>query len=293
MKNPSEILLLGRPKPKLWDGRHSMHAVIDRKMDGIRVTYAVNADRSVWMRGRDPTIELWNKARVHSSVREVVDKTPIQCLVDCELWAPGKPASEVSHILSAGSEAGELRLTPFAIPWLHGADARGLKPEDVSTELFQLFGSSLRDAEAEALAEDSTIYKGQEYAVEQLRDLASLRKLEGYVVKMGHWCDWWKVKPSLTVDAFVTAVQPGQGKHLGRVGAFEVAVFDKGSPRVIAEVGTGFSDTEREHSKQSPIGRVMEVGYDSVGAKGSLRFPRFIRWRDDKPMNECSIDQLP
>ncbi len=35
------------------------------------------------------------------------------------------------------------------------------------------------------------------------------------------------------------------------------------------------------------LGRVFEVEYDRVAAKGKLRFPRFVCWRPDKPKEEC------
>ena len=60
----------------------------------------------------------------------------------------------------------------------------------------------------------------------------------------------------------------------------------------IARVGGGFSDADRRWTEAEVMGRVCEVRYDCVMARGRLRFPRFIQWRDDKPSNECTMEQL-
>ena len=62
----------------------------------------------------------------------------------------------------------------------------------------------------------------------------------------------------------------------------------------IAKVGTGFDgDYRYSVDPKKLFGRVAEIGYQSLGAKGRLKFPKFLRWRDDeKKKNECLIDQL-
>jgi ATP-dependent DNA ligase len=38
---------------------------------------------------------------------------------------------------------------------------------------------------------------------------------------------------------------------------------------------------------------VWEVAFDSWTTKGSIQFPEFVRVRDDKAPEECTIDQRP
>lgn len=90
----------------------------------------------------------------------------------------------------------------------------------------------------------------------------------------------WKVKPIETYDVVVTGVQPGTGKHAGRLGA---ALTNKG------KVGTGFSDLDRETFWKDPtfIGSVIECSCMQLTKNGKMRHARFLRRRFDKT-NETS-----
>jgi ATP-dependent DNA ligase len=115
---------------------------------------------------------------------------------------------------------------------------------------------------------------------------------EGLVYKTGNLSGYRKWKPVLTVDAVVTAIVPGKGKYAGMVGALEVSVYDDMcAMRVIATTG-GFTDEERAGLSADVIGTVVEIAYQYVGSKGRLRHPRFIRFRDDKLAEQCTLDQL-
>jgi ATP-dependent DNA ligase len=101
---------------------------------------------------------------------------------------------------------------------------------------------------------------------------------------------WLKVKPWSDADLTVIGSYPGEGKHLGRIGGLvlqgEVTWMDN-VHQVRTEVGTGFTDEERERFQGMAdlgtlIGRIVEIKFQDITADGSCRFPVYHRLRLDK-----------
>ena len=87
-----------------------------------------------------------------------------------------------------------------------------------------------------------------------------------------------KVKPVQSLDLRAWAVFPGKGKHAGRAGGITVAYRG-----VETNVGTGFSDAERERlTTHGCKGQIAEIEFMELTADGKLREPRFKGWRFDK-----------
>jgi DNA ligase-1 len=99
---------------------------------------------------------------------------------------------------------------------------------------------------------------------------------------------WLKYKPTITVDLEVVGVDEGTGKNVGKLGALVCEGQDDGK-FITVNVGSGFSDDERDslyRDRNLVIGRTVEILCDvitqSQDGTYSLRFPRFVRFRDDK-----------
>jgi DNA ligase-1 len=114
-----------------------------------------------------------------------------------------------------------------------------------------------------------------------------IKELEApYICKRS--TDWMKWKPTLTVDLEVVGVEEGTGRNLGRLGALVCHGVDDGK-EITVNVGSGFSDADRDDywtNRNLVIGRTCEVLCDVITQNQdgtySLRFPRFVRFRDDK-----------
>lgn len=99
---------------------------------------------------------------------------------------------------------------------------------------------------------------------------------------------WLKWKPTVTVDLEVTDVEQGTGRNAGRLGALVCMGTDNGK-KISVNVGGGFSDSDRDglwRDRDLVIGRTVEILCDVITQNQdgtySLRFPRFVRFRDDK-----------
>ena len=103
---------------------------------------------------------------------------------------------------------------------------------------------------------------------------------------------WCKVKNFYDVDCRVLAVYQGKAKtkNANRLGGLKVGGYTESGEYVECDVGSGFTDTERDEiwaNQASYIGQTVVVKYQEISRSknkdvSSLRFPTFVRMRDDK-----------
>ncbi len=84
-----------------------------------------------------------------------------------------------------------------------------------------------------------------------------------------------KVKSFLDAEGRVVGHKAGAGRHKGRLGALQVELAD--GTRV--DVGTGFSDAEREDPP--PVGSIISFRYQELSEAGVPRFPTYVGQRED------------
>ena len=83
--------------------------------------------------------------------------------------------------------------------------------------------------------------------------------------------DLLKLKPRHDAEALVLAHLPGQGRHVGRMGALRVRLDDG----TTFALGTGFSDAQRQHPPA--VGSVVTFSHRGFTAAGVPRFASFLR----------------
>lgn len=120
---------------------------------------------------------------------------------------------------------------------------------------------------------------------------------------------WIKVKQATaTLDVAVTAVEQGHGKRAGVLSDYTFAVWREGALVDVGKAYSGLTDAEIDELSAHFARRtletrggwrrvkpdvVLEVGFDGIQrstrhASGfALRFPRIVRVRDDKTVDEC------
>lgn len=127
--------------------------------------------------------------------------------------------------------------------------------------------------------------------------------------------DWWKWKVDpLSVDAVMIYAQSGSGRRANLFTDFTFAVRHGNELVPFAKAYSGLTDAEfrqitawvQKHTVQKfgPVRQVeprqvFEIGFEGIQASPrhksgvALRFPRMLRWRHDKPVDEIdTLDHL-
>jgi DNA ligase-1 len=112
----------------------------------------------------------------------------------------------------------------------------------------------------------------REYEAEGLEGVMLREPFSLYVGKKSR--SLLKVKTFHDLEVRVTGHVEGKGKHAGRLGAL-ICALESGA---VVEVGTGFSDAQRE--APPPAGARITIKYQELTEKGIPRFPVFVCVRD-------------
>ena len=121
--------------------------------------------------------------------------------------------------------------------------------------------------------------------------------------------DWWKWKiDPLTIDAVLIDAQAGHGRRSTLYTDYTFAVWDGDALVPVAKAYSGLDDKEilkldswiRGHTTDrfGPVRavtphHVFELGFEAVNRSArhksgiAVRFPRILRWRHDKPMQDA------
>jgi len=253
------------------------------KRDGHRVTVYSSSVYKLKCITRTGT-DIADKLCKIGHIWKVIADLPMGTIVDAELYADNVPATDIKTLINDRDP--RLKISGFALPYLRGELIESMS--DAQTCLQQLDCNP-----PEIISDYGSLVELTEKGRDDLLTTAVNLCLEGFVLKEDHLKGWWKLKPTKTVDVFVIGTTTSwSATHFGGIQGFVIVLYDNGKEIAMGNVGSGFPAELRQRSPANFIDRVMEVKYDSLAAKGKLKFPRFVRWRDDKTKSECTMEQL-
>ena len=203
----------------------------------------------------------------------------------------------------------------FDILHLNGESLIHLPLKERKEILFRELEADLEDSEALTLI-DSFPERGEDYFQAALKmgiEGVVGKRLESPYLPGIRSQDWVKIKKSLKLDLVVGGYIPGKGDRKPYFGGLLLGAYKQGKLIYIGRVGSGFTEEELQDiaSRFSPRGEspfsdppatagvvwiepemVVQVTALERTHDGGLRAPVFLRLRDDKEPEECTLDQL-
>ena len=293
--------------------------LLEWKWDGIRLQLIRRGpEAALWSRGEE---------RMDGRFPEIeaaAMQLPRDCVIDGELlaWQPGAPMPMPFSALQTRIQ----RLKPGPKS-LAAAPARVLAYDLLELEGEDLRARPLRERRAMLAAllpeEDARIVLSPRVEAADWRSAAGLREgarerdVEGLMLKRidspyrhgrkrGDW--WkWKVDP-LTIDAVLIYAQSGSGRRSTLFTDYTFGLWDGDALVPVAKAYSGLDDAAilrldrwiRGHTLErfGPVRAVEQVHVFELGFEGvnlskrhksgiAVRFPRILRWREDKPAAEA------
>jgi len=275
-----EPMLCGKDFDKFMKVAGSYDNVVTSiKLDGVRVWAIVTGEsvRYVSRNGKEfPNFDIFNEHLV--SIVKEMNLTEPQVIFDGEVITKDKDfqkgLTQFRRLTGATKDIFEFRIFDIVSDKPFTERYELLKEyfvEDfeVNRPIVNLVYHSrhLNDKESIFKLLDQVIDEGEEGLV--------VKTLNGpYEMKRSnHWC---KLKRFYTEDLPVVGMEYGTGKYKDKLGAL-ICDFNG----VEVNVGSGYDDYERTELMLN-MPSMIEVKYQEITKDGSLRFPVFMRVREDK-----------
>jgi len=187
----------------------------------------------------------------------------------------GKPLYNVSHLEFKDAEV-------YSINWNTSVSlVRSQSPQVVTQDMIY----ELTDGNIDTRLLMGTVLHPDKLKLHSLMEMRLALGDEGLIIrqlhKSGLFYVWLKVVPKKQADVRITGFKEGAGRLLGTLGSIQTK---HGS------VGSGFDDALRDEiwaNRAKLKGTIIQVEYREVTEAGKLRFPAYVRMREDK--NEESI----
>ncbi len=293
---------------------------VERKWDGIRGQVIIrNKECFVWSRGEELMTDRFPEYEVF------LESLPDGTVIDGEIlpFQDGKPLTfndlqtriGRKRVTKKVLENAPVVLMAYDLLEWQGRDIRQLPLSERRTLLEQLV------AKADT---NGTLILSEIVAAENWETLSEIREnsrefqSEGLMLKRKNSIyksgrkrgDWWKWKVDpLTIDAVMIYAQRGSGRRANLFTDFTFGVWEEEKLVPFTKAYSGLTDKEFQAItrwvRQNTVERfgpvrsvrptyVFEIAFEGIRASTrhksgvALRFPRILRWRKDKPIQEAN-----
>ncbi len=292
------------------------------KWDGIRGQLILRGgEHFVWSRGEELMTDRFPE------LARAVDFLPDGTVLDGELlvWQTGADYPDSFNTLQSriGRKTVPKKLLKDAPVVLHAYDLLEWQGEDIRQAPFRK-RRALLEAACANLPPDAPIQLSPQLSfsgwgdLHRFRDTAREEHAEGLMLKRADSPylagrkkgDWWKWKLApLTIDAVMIYAQSGSGRRANLFTDFTFAVWNGPDLVPFTKAYSGLTDAEfrkitawvRKNTLQrfGPVRQVtphhvFEIAFEGIQTSPrhksgvALRFPRMLRWRQDKPLDEAN-----
>lgn len=295
---------------------------LEWKWDGIRLQLLRRrGEVALWSRGEERLDGRFPE------IEEAAMALPDGCVIDGELLAwdeagdvPRAFTALQTRIQRRKPGAATLRATPvrvlaYDLLELDGEDLREVPLHERRARLTALL-DALDDPRLQVSAQ---VHASDWEHAARLRLEARERGVEGLMLKRADSVyqagrrrgDWWKWKiDPLTIDAVLLYAQAGHGRRSTLYTDYTFGVWDGETLVPVAKAYSGLDDKEilvldrwiRANTRErfGPVRsvraeQVFELGFEAVNISKrhksgiAVRFPRILRWRQDKPASEADV----
>ena len=300
--------------PDLWRAEH--------KWDGIRGQLVRRGgEHHLWSRGEELITDRFPEM---ATLRDFV---PDGTVIDGEVLAwdfeAGRPLPFARLQTRIGRKTVPKKVLAEAPAILRAYDLLEWEGEDIRARPFDERRAILHRL-VEVVPPEAPLNLSRLLDFDAWDDLAALREgsrgigAEGVMLKRGDSPyrdgrkkgDWWKWKVDpLTVDAVMIYAQQGHGRRANLFTDFTFAVWDGNQLTPFTKAYSGLTDEEfrkitawvrrNTTERYGPVRavrphHVFEIGFEGIQASPrhksgvALRFPRMLRWRHDKPIQEAN-----
>jgi ATP-dependent DNA ligase len=297
---------------------------IEWKWDGIRAQLIRRAGTvHLWSRGEELITHRFPE--IAAAASRLPDGTVLDGEVLAFRDGRPMPFSALQQRIGRQKQVAQLALAvpvvfmSYDVLELEGEDVRRRPLSERRSMLESLLGPSPSEdtQTAGVLRVSPTVTASSWDELAKLREDSRARGVEGMMIKrldspygVGRKrSDWWKWKiDPFTVDAVLIYAQPGSGRRASLLTDYTFGVWDGGELVPFAKAYSGLSNEEiaeldrwiRRHTRErfgpvrhvEPV-HVFELGFEGIARSTrhrsgiAVRFPRMLRWRKDKPIQEA------